>query len=144
VGSLRRAGLMQWWEMSHEVTRSRIQNNLSLFARKACLNLSLPRLYSCWSLPYWVDPFLEGHVWYSVATCLTKSPNHGFKVASPYLRKEGLPRFILSLTSFMWEPPVLYLLFFFTSRSLLYHFWWFLNHHSVFSEENDTLFTPTS
>lgn len=41
IWMLRREGLAQWWELSHRVTRSRIQSSLSAFVGGG-LGLSLP------------------------------------------------------------------------------------------------------
>ena len=56
----RRAGLVQWWELSHWVTRSRVRSILSAdFAGGRLASVfPFPRPHSCGSLWHWVCPFL--------------------------------------------------------------------------------------
>ena len=54
-----RAGLVQWWELSHWVTRSWVRSSLSTdFAREWLVSVyPFPRPHSCGSLRHWVCPF---------------------------------------------------------------------------------------
>ena len=58
----------------------------------------------------------EGQAWCSGENCLTESPGHGFELAFPHLRKEGLPWFIPFPDPLTWEPPALGLPFYFCAR----------------------------
>ena len=62
---LRRAGLVQWWELSHWVIRSWVRSSLSAdFAGGRLASVfPFPRPHSCGSLRHWVCPmFLLGAV----------------------------------------------------------------------------------
>jgi hypothetical protein len=58
--SLRRAGLVQWWELSHCVTGLRVRSSLSAdFAGGRLASVFLfPRPHSCGSLRHWAGHFL--------------------------------------------------------------------------------------
>ena len=53
------AGLVQWWELSHWVTRSRVRSSLSadFTGERLASVFPFPKPHSCGSLQHWVCPF---------------------------------------------------------------------------------------
>ena len=56
-----RAGLVQWWELSHWVTRSRVRSGLSadFTGGRLASVFPFPRPHSCGSLRHWVCPYMH-------------------------------------------------------------------------------------
>jgi hypothetical protein len=86
-----------------------------------CLPKELVEIYSTPTPKGWRKPKSrgiclvdrEGQAWCSGESCLTESPGHGFKAASPQiLRGEACLGFSLPRTPLMWESPALGMPFF--------------------------------